>query len=627
MSESLTRVFATDGLRLQLGPVAGRGLQIEALDLLPEGAPFLAPGRKAELAEVVVGNPPAAGSWRNAVVLGLGSLSTPAPPDCPGVPASALVVAHLWQSPDEDVLTVELAARDSPLRLRCAFERAPHGALRWRLQGRLAGAESPLDCTLRLPLLRSLHPGSPAPVVTHLPSGPQATGGRPLVRAGQFPLPFAVWSSDERQLGLAVLARWAASTQVVSSWAAVPVDGLTVRLRDEWLNMVELLLAPVRGGWPGAFTAFRQQIRATLDLSEYARPDLAWYRDQWIQHFTFAYGREVFDFERERFDVDRLLDEGEREFGGYDGIVFWPQYPRLGLDQRSQWDFWDDLPGGRPGVAALARRARERGTRFFVPYLPWDDPPDERRTHRYPQADLAAQVVRDCEADSLYLDTMSSILPAFRRAIDAVRQGVVFCSEGRPQGEALELITGSWAQDRLGEALEVDLQRFLLPEHPTFVIFRHSIGEARRQVLLRALFNGTGLVVWQDIFGEVLAFTPEQRALVRRIAGVLRGHAGLFRGTDALPLVPTRREGLYANLFVGKDGRRALTLWNATGAPLQGELLALTGLSGGDGRPGTPSFDDVWNGDTIQTGPDGPGRLVLTGTVPPEISVLIEQKG
>src|SRR5262249_52385414 len=152
-------------------------------------------------------------------------------------------------------------------------------------------------------------------------------------------------------------------------------------------------------------------------------------------------------------------------------------YPRIGIDERTQWEFYDDFPGGRAGLRAMAHRARERGVRFFVPYKPWDRSAELHGRQTAPDAEELARLVADVEADGVFLDTMSAIDPAFRKAIDAVRPGVVFCSEGRATGKAFEVITGSWDQSPNRDPEQgnwsaseesmpgVDLWRFTFPEH------------------------------------------------------------------------------------------------------------------------------------------------------------------
>jgi hypothetical protein len=183
-------------------------------------------------------------------------------------------------------------------------------------------------------------------------------------------------------------------------------------------------------------------------------------------------------------------------------------------------------------------------------------------------------VVNEIGADGVFLDTMDSILLSFRREIDRVRPGVVFCSEGQPGLGAVELITGSWDQARHDHAGEVDLLRFLFPEHPSFMINRHAIGKHREAVIARALWNGTGLVVWQDIFGEVLPYTTAEAAQVHTAITTLRRYAAHFRGADALPLVPVAQPDLVANAFLAADGRAVITVCNIGDAVISGDLVA-----------------------------------------------------
>jgi hypothetical protein len=476
------------------------------------------------------------------------------------------VVTSLHEAPD----TVIATCMAEGIEARLSWMAGPHGALRMLVQLRILEGSSPRDGELALPILDHLHPGDLAQVPGHDPGqGPPGHDGRSLVRTGCYPLPHSWWS---RESGVAVLARYARDTQEESCWRPVPASR-SVWIRAEWMDACELVFVACEPGWLGALQALRGQLRAGVDLAEYDRADCRWYRRQWLQHFTFLYGGEIFDQVTQRFDLVRLLDDGRR-FGGYDGLLLWPHYPRIGIDQRDQWAIYDDLPGGRMGMRALAEQARTRGTRVFIPYLPWDAPPAARHGGPPGAAHELARVVADIGADGVFLDTMDSILPQFRHEIDRRRSGVVFCSEGQPDLNAVGLITGSWDQAAHDHAGEVDLLRFLFPEHPSFMINRHAIGAHRERVIARALFNGTGLVVWQDIFGEVLPYTATEAARIRAAVGVLRRHAACFRGGDALPLVAVAHTDLLANAFIAVDGRALVTIYNAGDEVISGDLLA-----------------------------------------------------
>src|SRR3712207_8481671 len=44
-------------------------------------------------------------------------------------------------------------------------------------------------------------------------------------------------------------------------------------------------------------------------------------------------------------------------------MVLWHAYPRIGLDDRNQFDFYRDLPGGLEGVRRLSRALQTRGVK------------------------------------------------------------------------------------------------------------------------------------------------------------------------------------------------------------------------------------------------------------------------
>ncbi len=352
-------------------------------------------------------------------------------------------------------------------------------------------------------------------------------------------------------------------------------------------------------GWRGAFALFRQQVRSQVDLSEYRRADLGWYQSQWVQHFTFLYGREILNLKTHRFDLERFLADAERDFGGYDGILLWGGYPRLGIDERTQWDFFDDLPGGRPGLRQMVELAHARGVRVFVPYKPWDQ---SLALHGQPAPsapDELARLLAEINADGVFLDTLSSLDRTFRTAIDEQRSGVVLCSELRVTKDSFETITGSWDQSYTRSFAQgnwsavpermpgLDLGRFIFPEHRLFVINRHAVGDDRLTIIKRGFFGGTGWVVWQDIFGLALPYTPDEAALLKKCRTIFRAHEDVLNSDTPTPLVPTLIPGVYCNEFVS-ERKRFWTFYNETDEPIDAAVLAV------EARPDV-RWLDVWN--------------------------------
>ena len=231
-------------------------------------------------------------------------------------------------------------------------------------------------------------------------------------------------------------------------------------------------------------------------------------------------------------------------FGGYDYMLLWHDYPRTVLDLRDQFDMYEDLPGGLEGLSKLVDRAHKRGVQAFLPYKPWDII-RKGRDHPKNLARIAAAI----GADGIFLDTMSKSDKAFRDVLDLVSEDIVLVSEARPDLEAAQMVTGSWNQqgNATNRMPNVDLFRFVIPEHNV-----HNINRAARkrdELVFNALFNGVGFIVWEDIFGEINRFSPYERTLIRRYSRIIHENRDAYLTDSPVPLVPDYRDDLYVNAF------------------------------------------------------------------------------
>src|SRR6202008_3324547 len=111
--------------------------------------------------------------------------------------------------------------------------------------------------------------------------------------------------------------------------------------------------------WPDALPRGPDDGPAGYDGSAYER--LTWTQRCFSVGLVWLWDELLYDHAAERFTPERLLDEAEREFGGYDGIVLWHAYPVIGIDERNQFDFYREVPGIRELVAFL----HERGVHIF----------------------------------------------------------------------------------------------------------------------------------------------------------------------------------------------------------------------------------------------------------------------
>ncbi|MBM3494552.1 MAG: hypothetical protein FJX72_09580, partial [Armatimonadetes bacterium] len=212
----------------------------------------------------------------------------------------------------------------------------------------------------------------------------------------------------------------------------------------EWEVRSITLHVPDRPGRSRAIAVRKSEIGEPPPIAAgYDRKDLAWASRNFACLFLFLYDTEAYDRKARRYRTDQLVARWRRDFGGVDSVVLWQAYPRIGVDPRNQFDFYRDMPGGLKGLRRLVDDLHRHGIRSFLAYNPWDT---GTRREAVSDADAVARMVRDLDADGVFLDTMMEAPAGLRRAVDAARPGVVFEPEGVPPIEQLGLCSSSWAQ-------------------------------------------------------------------------------------------------------------------------------------------------------------------------------------
>lgn len=396
----------------------------------------------------------------------------------------------------------------------------------------------------------------------------------------------------------------------------------------------EVLLAglgvavPVRPGRSERFQALAAAAQRPLDLALYRRPDLDWVSRNFVCGFVMTNDSSFLDAADGVFRVDALCDAAGREFGGFDSVVLWQAYPRIGADHRNQFDFFRDLPGGTAGVRSAIDAFHRRGVRVFIPYNPWDR--GTRREGR-PDEEALAEMVRELDADGIFLDTMVEAPARLRALVDAARPGVAFEPEGHPAVTELAQCSASWAQWLMPfEGIGVLHHKWLVQRHMQHQIRRWD--RSRRPDLAAAWLNGSGILVWENVFGSWNPWNATDRADLRRMAPVLRWAGPLLSDGEWLPCFPVRRPGVRASCW--RQGRTRLwTFWNEGPAQAEGPLFEAA-------DEGCRWFD-LWEGTELTPERRGGAALVslrvarfgAAAAVPPEAAggalaaLLARQRG
>ncbi len=288
-----------------------------------------------------------------------------------------------------------------------------------------------------------------------------------------------------------------------------------------------------------------------FDDAIYRRDDLKWMTRNFVCGFVFMYDRTFWDPQRREYRVEALCEEARREFGGYDSIVLWHDYPRIGADERNQFDFFRQMPGGLDGLREVVRRFQQQGVKVFIPYMPWDT---GTRREEVSDEQALSQIIGAIEADGVFLDTMLQSPPTLRQTVDAARTGVAFAPEGHPRIAEMENCSGSWGQGlQPFPGIGVLHLKWIEPRHMQHQINRWD--KSHQNELAAAWINGSGILAWENIFASFNPWNAEDRATLRRMAPVLRRFAPLLSEGEWLPCFPMSRQGVVASCWKNEKVR------------------------------------------------------------------------
>jgi len=346
----------------------------------------------------------------------------------------------------------------------------------------------------------------------------------------------------------------------------------------------------------------------------YRREDFAWVSSSFSQCFLNIWDETFYDRAEGKFKVDSFLQRGATQFGGYDSVILWHAYPRIGYDDRNQFDFYRDMPGGLRGLRELVRAFHSRGVKVLIPYNPWDT---GTRREGKPDLEILADIIKTIHADGIFLDTWASGPAAFRGALDSARPGVVLESEGDLPIEEIPRHHMSWAQYFAYPSVPGVLRnKWLERRHMQHQTKRWSLDHSDE--LHTAWMNGSGILVWEDVFGSWVGTTPRDRSILRAMLPIQRRYAELFSGERWTPLVPSLVPAVYANLWEGK-GLRLWTIVNCSDREVHGPILKVPHI------PGARYFDVVAGKEIVATISNG--MASLAGRIRPRgIAAIVSGK-
>jgi iron(II)-dependent oxidoreductase len=332
--------------------------------------------------------------------------------------------------------------------------------------------------------------------------------------------------------------------------------------------------------------------------SEYERPELKWTQSSFMQPQMMVEDRYFFDPESGKYTVNRYLGDLEKRYGGIDAVLVWPTYPNIGIDDRSQFDLFRDMPGGIAGIKQLIADFHRRGVRVLFPMMLWD-----QGTRDFGQAEskALAEELAEVGADGINGDTMAAVPREYRIASDRTGHPLAFEPERLTVDEALAYNQMNWGPATAPAAPGapgpprpattpapqlVSKFKWLEPRHMTHISDRWQ--RDKNIDLQYAFFNGVGMETWENIWGIWNQMTPRDSETVRRIGRIERKFSGNLVSADWEPHTPMLQTGIYASRWPGSD-RAVWTIVNRNEFDVEGPQIAIRQRAG-------QRYFDLWHG-------------------------------
>jgi gamma-glutamyl hercynylcysteine S-oxide synthase len=277
-----------------------------------------------------------------------------------------------------------------------------------------------------------------------------------------------------------------------------------------------------------------------FDNSLFERSDLQWIRKSYLLTLLFAWDRDYYNVREGKYHFEDFLKRRSGIFGNYDVFMIWPTWPRLGLDDRNQWDLYRDLPGGLGMIRSQVEAAHNSGTRYFIAYNPWDEstrPEDHLKGMK--------DILRATGSDGVVLDTRGESSRELQATADRVKPGIILYSEGMAVPKDMPGIVAGRVHDALYLPPPLNLNKFIKPEFAIFRVLQVADGILHREVAI-SLFNGYGVELNVMRAGRPDGIDQEYRYLGRAVR-ILRENSSAFLSPTWKPLLPALVDSVWVN--------------------------------------------------------------------------------
>lgn len=322
-----------------------------------------------------------------------------------------------------------------------------------------------------------------------------------------------------------------------------------------------------------------------FDNTLYEREDLQWVRHSYLLLLQFAWDQKYFEALQGKYAFDEFLSQQDRVLGGYEAYMIWPTWPRLGLDQRNQWDMYRDLPGGLKELRRQAGVAHKRGAKYFISYNPWDE-----STRHEDHIKGMEKLLREIDADGVVLDTWGESSKEFQAAADRVKPGIILYSEGMAVPKDMPGIVAGRVHDAIYMPPPLNMNKLIKPDNAIFRVIQLAEGRIHREIAV-SFFNGYGVELNIMRPGRP-DWVDEEFAYLGRTTKILRENSSAFLSRSWIPLVPTTADSIWVNQWP-TPSRTLFTVYSLRPEGFNGPLFEV-------GAPRNSHYVSLWHHEELK---------------------------
>ncbi|PGH40073.1 MAG: sulfatase-modifying factor protein [Candidatus Nephrothrix sp. EaCA] len=347
---------------------------------------------------------------------------------------------------------------------------------------------------------------------------------------------------------------------------------------------------PFTGAWQAGLTRIFQEKMlydiTDFDNSLFEREDLKWVRHTYVLHLMYSWDKDYYDIADGKYHLKEFLESGKKLFGGDDIISVWPTWPMLGLDQRNQFNMFEDLPGGLLAMKQQAELSRSLGAKFFICYNPWDE-----STNALNHFEGLSYLIKETTSDGVVLDCKAEAGKELQDAADRARKGVIMYSEGMAVPKDMTGIVSGRVHNDIIYPPMLNLNKLIKPEFAIFRVAEIKFGKIQRDYAL-SFFNGYGTEI--NVMGAGKPeWVDEQYKYLGRTTKILRENTHNFVAPHGYtPLLPTVVDSIWVNKWEHQD-KILYTIYSIIPQGYKGNLFEVQPMAG-------KHFVDLWHHRLLQ---------------------------